>query len=861
MIPTTRLSIFLIPVIVLFSCTVKEKENENEEPESDGMELAMRQEFRMTKDPLLNIVPRERLDDARQYMYSLMASGNGTSRLTALTWEERGPANVGGRTRAIMIDKRDATGNTVFAGSVSGGIFKTTNFTAITPVWAPVNDQLVNLAITNIVQDAAHPDTMFATTGEGWFNIDAVRGGGIFKSTDGGSTWNLLPSTSGFEYVQDLVIDNNGNLYASLRNLTSSNRGVLRSTDRGGSWTQVLGLPLSGFGTGRAADLEVAANGDIYASLGVISKAEIYKSSFSTNGANTGAAGTWTNITPSFVTNTQRVEIILAPSDAQRVYLLAQDSATSQVLNMYRSTNGGATWTTLTGPAAINNGTNSQAWFNLIGAVDPNNANTLVAGGLHLGKSTDGGDSWTTISSGLIHVDQHALVYDGSSKLLIGNDGGIYYSTNINAATPSFTNRNNGYNATQYYGCDLHPSSGSNYLLAGAQDNGTQKFTGPGVNTTTNATGGDGGTCHIDKDDPNLQVTSNTGNNFNRSTNGGASFSSLGSSINNDRGQFINPTDYDNALNVLYSGDDAGKYFCVTNLSGSPSAFSATVGVIGTREVTAIKVDPFSAKTIWIGASFGTGGFAPAIVKLSNANTNSPSVIVSTTLGVPGGSAISSIDVDPANSNHILATVSSYGVASVWESTNGGTVFNNIEGNLPDMPVRWGMFAPTGAELNGISGGTGGILLATELGVWSTSQINGNATVWMPNNSGLANVRTDMLKYRPSDHTVAAATHGRGLFTTILPGNITDGGGGGPVSSPEFIQYINAEDNRLLIVVGSLQISKITIQVFDMAGRKVYESAGAYQNTTVPLNNLSRGVYSVRCFGDDKEKFTQKFIK
>lgn len=857
MIRTARLLILGLPAILFLSC--KYAGTAEKKPESDGMEQAMRQEFRMTRDPRLNTIPRERLIAARDYMENMGGTGNIAGRFTALTWQERGPSNVGGRTRSIMIDKRDATGNTVFAGSVGGGIFKTTNFTNATPTWAPVNDFLVNLAITSLIQDAVHPDTMFATTGEGWFNIDAVRGGGIYKSTDGGVNWNLLPSTSGFEYIQDMVIDNNGNLFVSLRNLTSTNRGVMRSTDRGTTWTQVLGAPLSGFGTGRAADLEVAANGDVYASLGVISRAEVYKSSFATNGANTGAVGTWTNITPSFATITQRVEIMLAPSDAQRVYLLAQDSATSQVINMYRSTNGGTTWTQLAGPAALNNGVNSQTWYNLVGAVDPNNASNLVVGGLHVGKSTDGGDNWTTISSGLIHVDQHALVYNGSANLLVGNDGGIYYSTNINTASPAFSNKNNGYNVTQYYGCDLHPSSGSNYFLAGAQDNGTQKFTFPGINTTTNATGGDGGTCHIDQDDPQLQITSFTGNNFNRSTNGGTSFSSLGSGINNDRGQFINPTDYDDAQNVLYSGDDAGKYFCVTGLSGTPSGFSATVAAIGTREVTAIKVDPFSANTIWIGASFGTGSLAPAIVKLSNANTNSPTAVTSTTLGVPSGGAISCIDVDPANSNHILATVSNYGVASVWESTNGGSVFTNIEGNLPDMPVRWGMFAPAGAQLNGTGGGNGGILIGTELGVWTTSAINGTSTVWIPNNSGMANVRTDMLKYRSSDNTVVAATHGRGLFTTILPTVVT--GVNDPVNTKDFIKYINAENNRLLIVTGALQTRTMSVQVFDMAGRKVYQSSGAYRNTTVPLNNLSRGVYTVLCRGDKNERFSQQFIK
>src|SRR5204862_1107493 len=133
-------------------------------------------------------------------------------------------------------------------------------------------------------------------------------------------------------------------------------------------------------------------------------------------------------------------------------------SATSQVLNIFRSNDGGSNWTTLTAPSSLNNGGASQTWYNLIGAVDPSNADILVVAGFSIAKSTDGGSNWATISAG-VHVDHHALVYDGSSKLLNGNDGGIYYSTNVNTASPTFTNKNSGYNVTQYYGCDAHPTT------------------------------------------------------------------------------------------------------------------------------------------------------------------------------------------------------------------------------------------------------------------------------------------------------------------------------------------------------------------------------------------------------------------
>ncbi len=847
----------VLTVFIVFSCHPKSSHfKEHEEAGTDGVAEAAWQEFRMTRDPNLGYVPSGRLIAARQYMESFQNT-NGPTGISALTWQERGPSDVGGRCRAIMIDKRDATGNTVFGGSVSGGIFKSTNFTSGTPSWTPVNDFLVNLAITALIQDPSNMNTMYASTGEGWGNIDAVRGGGIFKSTDGGITWNLLPSTSGFEYVQDIVLDNNGNLYAALRNLVSTNRGVMRSTNGGTTWTQVLGAPLPGFVTGRAADLEVGSNGDIYASLGIFGRSVVMKSTFATFGANTGALGNWTDITPVTPTITQRVEIMLAPSDPTRVYLLMQDSATSQVLNMFRSINGGANWTTLAGPSGLNNGSNSQCWYNLTGAVDPVNANILAAGGLNICKSTDGGDSWTTITSSFnVHVDHHALVFDGSTKLLNGNDGGIYYSTNFQTAGPVFADQNNGFNVTQFYACDAHPSQ-TDYFLAGAQDNFTLKFLSPGINTGFVVTGGDGGFCHIDQTNGVLQITSNTGNNYYRSTNSGGSFSFL-SSVSNDRGQFINPTDLSDAQKIMYCGDDAGKYYVISNLTGTPSSISVSVASMGTLELTAVKVDPSASSTIWIGASYGAPN-APLVLKLTNANTASPTVAVNTALAVTAGSAISSIDVDPNNANHILVTLSSYGITSVFESTNGGTVFTSIEGNLPDMPIRWGMFAPANAQLNGAAGGDGGILLGTELGVWTTSLINGPSTVWIPNNSGLANVRTDMLRYRSSDNLVSAATHGRGLYTTILPTVVT--GINDPTNTKDFIKYINADRAHLLIATGTLTTRNMTVQIFNMAGQEVFNTKLAYRNTSIGIDRFAAGVYTLKCMGDKKEYFVQKFIK
>ena len=857
--------IFVISLsnILTMGCKTSSSEEDEEKLEMDGMQKAMRQEFLMTRDPALNIVPKERLLTAMKFMTTAR-----TTQITDLNWTERGPNNIGGRSRAILVDKRDPTGNTVFAASVSGGIFKTTNFTSALANWTVVDDHMANLAVTVLIQDRNNLNIMYAGTGEGWFNVDAVRGAGIFKSTDGGVSWIQLSSTAQFEYVQDMVIDNNGNVYVSLRNLASTNRGVMRSTNGGTTWTQVLGIPLTDitYTTGRAADLEVASNGDVYATLGIFTRTMVLKSDFATHGVNTGAAGTWTDITPTHSDITFRGELAVAPSNPQKLYLMMQDSATDKVLNFYTSNNGGTSWTstpvTNGSPLddALNNGGSSQTWYDLISAVDSTNANIVVVGGIELAKSTNGGSTWTTLSTSLtVHVDQHALVFSNSSNLLVGNDGGIYATSNFTNANPTFLQKNNGFNATQFYGCDFHPTD-ENYFLAGAQDNNTQKFTAPGINSTSPVIGGDGAIPHISQTDGQLQIAAATNNTYYRSTDGGNTFISLGASINNGNGQFVNPTDLDDTQNILYAGDDIGTYYCITGLNGTPAASVKTISQMVDRGMTAVKIDPGAANTIWIGASSVDGSAnarQPLVIKVTNASAATPTVSLTTTIAAANGSYISSIDVDPSNTNNVLVTMSNFGVVSVWESTNGGTSFTNIEGNLPDMPVLWGLFAPPGAQLSGTTGG--GIILGTDLGVWTTSAVNGTATQWISNNNGLANVPVYMVKYRPANTSLVAATHGRGLFTTTLTGVVT--GVSNNVITKDFIKYISPDAAQLLVVKGDLNTLNMQVQIFDVTGKLMYNQEHPYQNLSIPISTFSRGSYVIKIKGNNKENFVQQFVK
>jgi len=899
-----RTLILALTISTLFGtgCQLKTTEDKSEEGETvserDQMEKAMEQEFTMTVDPKLGYIPKERLIAALNYEKRLMAlRGSGVN---AFTWQERGPNNIAGRTRAVLIDSRDATGNTVFAASVSGGIWKATNFkTSTNPTWTPVNESMGSLAVCALAQDPSNPNIIYAGTGEGWFNSDAVRGNGIWKSSDGGNSWNRLLSTDSttsskahnFDFVQDIVVNSQGVVFASCRSIYCNAGGVFRSSDGGVTWARVIGTQTGSCSTSinlQGTDLEIASNGDVYACTGMTNdfpsqNGHIFRSPAS-NGSNVGNLGTWTDITPAGTW--QRIEIAVAPSNPAVIYALLEGTGDG-IGAVKKSADFGANWAPLPNPDWCNQGaqhqtdfTNGQAFYDLIAQVDPNNENTVVVGGIDLFRSTDGGATWPQItqwarncgSLPVVHADQHNFLFfpGSSSQVIATNDGGIYYSGNAgaswvthtipnlnNANLTTISDKNVGYNVTQFYACDIHPTQ-TNYMLAGCQDNGSLQFTTAGMNSVTEVSvGGDGGYSHIDQLNPNIQVVFSAYNTIYYSRNGGTSFSS--SLKFNDNGQFINPSDYDDVKKIIYSGYIAGQLGVISNMASGTPTFSGVVvtGMSGLK-VTAVKVDPTvsAGGTVWFAAYDSTRASSPTIFKMTNVSSGTP-VVTTQLTAVPGGSYVSSIDVDPANANHILLTLSNYGIASVFESTNGGVSFSNVEGNLPDVPVRWGMFVPASASIDGST--PGGILIATEVGVWSTLVTGGAATVWLPQNGNLPNVRTDMLRFRGSDGLLAAATHGRGLFTTNL--TLLSTGLPSVPNTKSFIDYVTNTEEQAFVKVGNLTTTSMQIKMYSMDGKLVYSSKTAYANQSISISRLARGAYVLKIYGNKNEQYTKQFIK
>lgn len=709
-----------------------------EMPKYDRPDLALLLDLEKTKDPRLGYVPEnaplQAYNEVQKHLSILQEKA-----IPGVAWNERGPNDIGGRTRALMWDPN--TANKVWAGGVAGGLWYNNDVTTADSIWYNVDDFWANMAVTCIAFDPSNTNTFYVGTGEGWFNIDAVRGAGIWKTTDGGATWTQLPSTdnSNFYRVQKIAVTNSGAVLAATRT------GLYRSTNGGTSWSTIIN-------GARMADIEVAANGDVYASQGIFNTGFLFKS--------TDDGASFSDVTPA--TGANRIEIGVAPNNANIVYAVGQEAGANGVNWFYRSADAGASWSAITVPNYLeqsciedtNDFSRGQGWYNLILAVDPNNSDEVIVGGISHHKSNDGGTTWTPISywtgncETYVHADQHAIVTNPNNPNagIVGSDGGVSYAPDMwTAAKPAFSDRNNGYNVTQFYSADTRNIDADNYIITGAQDNGSLVLNGNGIVGSTEVTGGDGAFSHIDQDNPDIQITAFTRSSYSLSRNGGASFTPI--LINRSFGLFINPTDYDDDTNLLYCAANANQYIFSTDLSNSSGFFLATVD-FGGGQVSAVTVSPNTPNRVF----FGAGG---EIFRVDSAHLGGGSIVTNISNGNTSSGNVSSIAIGSSD-DQLLVTYSNYNVNSVFETENGGATWTNKEGDLANMPVRWALYNPNN---------TNEALLATELGVWSTDDLSAASVEWGATNIGLSNVRTDMLKYRPADGQVTVATHGRGVFT------------------------------------------------------------------------------------------------
>ena len=744
---------------------MKAETRRDQRPDLRGM-----REYLMTYDLSTQDIPKERLIDGMSVAESRINGSRYSNRLTEVNWEERGPNNIGGRTRALLIDPSNS--NKLWGAGVSGGLWYNNDITSDTEDWNLVDATWGSLAVSSITYDPNNTNIMYVGTGErmgnytsegsNWYSPGVSKGLGIWKTTDGGATWAQLPDCIYFSFVNDIVVRNeNGTsvIYAGVggnefegsyvgREFT----GVWKSADGGVNWTRAFDGADAQETTGykEFSSLDIDSNNRIWAGTRMNAYwsggGEIF---YSDDGA------TWTEASwKSSVGGTpNRVIISAAASDPNYIYALISNNVDNKANWVAKSTDNGTTWTELTVPTDANGNplgdANGQAGYSMSFAVDPTDPNVLYAGEIDVFKSSDGGSSWTQITNSggsitYMHVDQHSYEFIDGNKVIYSNDGGIYYTSNGGV---QISDRNEGFNVSQFYSVALHPDTNSKYVIGGTQDNGSWKVDGTTLSNGTAIGGGDGGFSHIDQQDPNYQFIGSNYNTIYRSTNGGQSFSlysryQVGGA---DTGTLINPTGIDDGTKTIYANVDNTSILRLTNYLqlATTSLMSINLG----SQASFFKASPYTDDVMYIGT---TGG---RIFKVTDASTTSFTATDITGSNMAG--YISSIDIG-ASDNQILATISNYGATSVFETYGGGgsNAWNSIEGDLPDIPVRGGLYNKDNYNQ---------VIVATDLGTWTSDDVSVSSPSWNPSNDGLANVRVDMLAKR-SDGSMAAGTHGRGMF-------------------------------------------------------------------------------------------------
>ena len=797
--------------------------------------MAFAHDFEMTKDPATGKPEKQRLIPVLE---SLVAQNQRSFKIpgdSSAPWVERGPSNVGGRSRCVVFDPNDPTKKKVWAGGVGGGLWYNLDITSANSPWHHILEVWDNMAISCIAFDPNNPQIFYVGTGEGWGNGDGQRGLGIWKTWDGGTSWTLLTSTSDFYWVNDIVVRNeNGQsvVYAALGsyflNTMGAKEGIYRSLNGGLSWQYTF----RSNNHHEVTDLSLDQNNKLWAAT---YSGKILKSNYGIQD--------WNVLYDSNLSSYRdRSVVVSAPTDANYVYALF--TQTNSIKQMKVSKDGGSTWTDMSLPNDADNNipandfTRYQASYNLTLAVDPYNKNRVIVGGINLFLSNDAGATWTqiskwsqspnqhTLSCSMVHADQHFIAFRPgySSKVVFANDGGIYYTDSLNWASTHdvIKARNTQFNITQAYTCAMHPQQEKNVFLMGTQDNGTHMFTAGGINTGNEITGGDGAYCFIDTTEPNIVITSNQWVNYNISIDSGASFQPLYNVFFPYIGRFINPTAYDHVNNMLIASNYQNHLLRIHNVGGAHTATYDTIPGLTTTP-TFLKVSPYTTQTttLFVGTEDGK------VYKVMDAGGE----IISQQLpaGLPNG-YISCIEIGQSE-QELIVTLSNYGVNSVWYTSNGGQTWISKEGALPDMPVRWALFNPSNPNE---------VLLPTELGVWATNNFKDLLPVWVPSNNGLANTRVDMLQYRSSDKEVLAATHGRGLFSSSA-------------FSPSFsvkeevrISYVEVYPNptQSFITISSRSKAITGFWLYSMNGVLIIEQKWDKENSKkVDVSGLASGAY------------------
>ncbi|MBS1516862.1 MAG: hypothetical protein JSS91_02115 [Bacteroidetes bacterium] len=708
-------------------------ENENETSES----IMQRQQFinvRRAGGPGKKL-PKNALEKAFAQKEKIVKNADISNSITASTrWTSVNPTGmfyqvnnasyISGRTNSISFHPTDP--NIFYIAAAQGGVWKTTDGGSH---WVVLTDNLGSIASGDIAVDPVNPNILYYGTGELNYSGDSQYGAGIYKSTNAGLSWtNVLPASTVGSYISKIIVDpsNHNNVYCSSGIF---NGAFYRSTNAGASWTQTQGMY-----DASSLVMDPSNSQILYLASGYYEAyyngSKVYKS---TNGGTN-----WTLLAGGFPTTGGRVQLAISPNNGNYVYASVADVNTGGLLGLYRTTNGGTSWT------LMNNSTNylsSQGWYDNAVVCVPGDVNKVITGGLDIYYSSNGGTTltqktlwYTSSQSNFSHADIHYLAYKGTT-LYCCSDGGIYKSVD-NATT--WTDLNLNVSTLQFQSADYDPSN-TQKIYGGTQDNNKQTTTNNGT-VWIQRTTGDGGYTVVDPVNTNYVYGQYVGGSVQRSNNSGVSFTEFSPNTSTG-GLFYNPYE-------LAPGDHNTIVYAASNVLKTTNAQTATSSSGWTQ----------IASTSTIGASSGVSaiGIAWNDINKIYIGTDNGRILVTTNNGSSwsastGFDYVSDLWVDSANNAVCYA---SFGGTSnnVRKTTNSGTSWNVISSNLPAIGINSIVVKMSSPRT---------IFAGTDLGVFSSTN---EGVSWVSFNTGFPNVEVYDLKYKEGPKVLLAATHGRGCF-------------------------------------------------------------------------------------------------
>ena len=860
-------------------------------------------ELTLLKDPETGKIPAGVRKMELEYANTLPNDLSQQARVSGLppVWSPRGPWNVGGRTRGFCIDASNE--NVFLAGTCAGGIWKSQNQGQ---TWTRVTGNNHAYAVSALIQDkrAGHTSKWYYATGEGYGASPSgtgayYLGNGIYKSTDGGNTWNSLSVTatntphsfeSGWDIIWNLAMDYSNTTQDEI--YAARYGGISRSVDGGQTWATVRG----GNPNCYFSDVAVNSNGVVYATM---SDDGIHKGIWrSPDGT------TWTKINPpGFPASYRRLVIGIAPGDENQVWFLGYTPGFGQpdtnfVGNVewnslwkykYLSGNGdsaGGYWEdhsqflpTTGGPFEK---LSSQGSHHLVVKVHPTDTNIVFIGGTNLYRSDDGFSSLnnTAFIGGYQqgaslpivnmyqdhHPDQHVLEFLPSNNqvMFCANDGGIFRTNNSLASQVSWIPLNNGYLTSMFYTVAIdHATPGNQVIVGGTQDNGSW-FTNNNNLTSPWSTprGGDGSYCAIADNRSMYYLSIQNGKMMKADldANGNVLQYARIDPIGGTGYLFINPYTLDPNNNhkmylaagkYLWRNDSLGGIPLINNwdtISTNWVRFTDSVSQVNTK-ISSVHACKAPANRVYFGTT------SRKLYRIDNAHVGNPTktdiTSTSTTSAFPNGN-ISCIATNPNNGDEMLVTFSNYNVKSIFYHSGGGLPTNawvdvggNLDGSGGSGPsVRWAAIIP-------VSDGKI-YMVATSTGVYATDTLMGSNTIWVQQaTSTIGNAICTMIDYRLSDGLVVVATHSFGVYSTHLTAVsdiVSVSPRGKDIPGEEISVFPNPVFEKLNLEIRLANSETGKVRIWSLRGELVFESG---KEQLVPGVNsrvfsipvLSPGVY------------------